>query len=124
MGTPFGNVLQITHKIESGRIVVRLSLQTLLTRQVDFLPVTAAGVYQMEGTTHSVASCLLSRWVQGRKRRGADSLDKSSIIGFIAQVFESSIHREIQQIVLALIVRCLQVLKDLYLLAKPSIRYG
>jgi len=57
-------------------------------------------------------------------RRQADSFDKSSIFGFIAQVFESGIHWEIQQIVLTLMVGCLQVLKGLYLSAKPGTRHG
>src|SRR5262249_42642604 len=40
-------------------------------------------------------------------RRQADLFAKSSIFGFIAQVFESGIHWEMLQIVLTLIVGCL-----------------
>ena len=48
---------------------------------------------------------------------GADSFDKSSIFGLIAQVFEGRVTREIQQVVLTLIERCLQVLKGVLLFA-------
>ena len=48
---------------------------------------------------------------------GADSFDNSSIFGLTAQVFEGRVTREIQQVVLTLIERCLQVLKGVLLFA-------